>query len=265
MMFAQAPTVTPGGTVNAATNAASQPVSPGSLVSIYGSSFAAGLALASSVPLSTSISNTSVTINGIAMPLDYVSPVQINAQVPFGVLPAGVNGSVNVVVTNGNSTSAPQPVVINQTAPGVFGDANLTPVYAIAYFGVATDPRFLQYAWPPNTIPNFTTSFAKAGDVLTILATGLGPVTPVEADGTAPAYDSNPQVHNTVATPTILLGNPPTQVPAILLFSGLSPQFPGVDQVNIEIPPGAPTGNAVPLYIQIGGVTSPAVFIGISQ
>jgi len=233
-------------------------------VSIYGSNFAAGLALASTVPLSTSLSNTSVSINGISVPLDFVSDGQINAQVPFGVLPPGMNGSVNVVVTNGNTPSPPQPVVINQTAPGVFGDANLTPVYAIAYFGVATDPRFLQYAWPPNTIPNFTTSFAKPGDVLTILATGLGPVTPTEPDGTAPAYDANPQVHNTVATPTILLGNPPTQVPAILLFSGLSPQFPGVDQVNIQIPQGAPTGNAVPLYIQIGGVTSPAVYIGIT-
>jgi len=265
MMFAQAPAVTPGGTVNAASNAASQPVAPGSLVSIYGSNFAAGLALASTVPLSTSLSSTSVSINGIAAPLDYVSPGQINAQVPFNVLPAGVSGSVNVVVTNGNTSSAPQPVVINQAGPGVFGDANLTPVYAIAYFGVATDPRFLQYAWPPNTVPGVTTSFAKAGDVLTILATGLGPVTPAEGTGTAPAYDSNPQVHNTVATPTVLLGNAPTQVPAILLFSGLSPQFPGVYQLNIEVPQGAPTGNAVPLYVQTVGVTSPAVYIGISQ
>lgn len=257
--FAQVPTITPGGTVNAASNAAGQPVAAGSLVSIYGSNFAAGLALASSVPLSTTLGSTSVTINGIPAPLDFVSPGQINAQVPFNVLPAGQNGAVSVVVTNNGVPSPADPVVINQTGPGVFGAGTSSGTYAIAYFGVATDPRFLSYAWPPNTINGLTTYLAKPGDVLTVYATGLGAVNPTEPNGSAPVYDTPIQTKNTVAATTVLIGNVNAQV----LFSGLNPYFPGVYQLNIEVPQ-VPPGNAVPIQIQIGGVTSAAsVFIGV--
>ena len=257
--FAQAPAITAGGTVNAASNAAGTPVSAGSLVSIYGSNFAAGILAASTVPLSTTIGSTSVTMNGIPAPLDFVSGGQINAEVPFNVLPAGTNGSVNVVVTNNGVASAPQPVVINQAGPAIFGDANLTPFYAIAYFGLGTDPRFGTEAWPPNTIPGYTTNLAKPGDLLTILATGLGGVTPTEANGSAPSYDPGTyQNHNTVATPTVLIGNVQAQV----LFSGLAPQFPGVYQINVYVPQ-IPAGNAVPIQIQVGTALSPPAYIGV--
>jgi uncharacterized protein (TIGR03437 family) len=53
---------------------------------------------------------------------------------------------------------------------------------------------------------------------------------------------------------------------AQVLFSGLQPQFVGVNQVNIIIPPNAPTGDAVPLQIQMGGITSPNnVTIAVTQ
>jgi len=257
--LAQNPVITPGGTVNAASNAAGQPVAPGGLVAIYGNSFATAIALASSVQLSTSLGSTSVTINGMAAPLDFVAPGQINAQVPFNVLPAGVNGSVNVVVTTNGVPSPPDPVVINQASPGIFGVVEPSGNYAIAYFGATTDPRFTSYAWPPNTVAGLTTFLAKPGDILTVYATGLGAVNPPEQTGSAPAYDSQPQTKTTVATTTVFVGN----VPATVLFSGLTPSFPGVYQVNIEVPQ-VPPGNAVPIQIQVGGVTSPAnVNIGI--
>jgi uncharacterized protein (TIGR03437 family) len=251
--FAQVPAIDPGGTVNAASNAKLQPVAAGSLVSIYGSNFAAGLALASSVPLSTTLGNTSVTINGIPAPLDFVSPGQINAQVPFELL--GINGAVNVVVNNNNVSSVPDPVILNPTAPAVFG-ANTTPNnYAIAFFGVDSDPRFLKYAWPPNTLAGATTFLAKPGDILTVYATGLGAVNPPEQSG----HDSQDALRQTVANTTVLIGNVNAQV----FFAGLNPFFPGVYQLNIGVPQ-VPPGNAVPIQIQIGGVTSPSnIFIGV--
>jgi uncharacterized protein (TIGR03437 family) len=45
-------------------------------------------------------------------------------------------------------------------------------------------------------------------------------------------------------------------VPAQVLFSGLTPQFTGVNQVNIVVPSGVSPGNAVPLQIQAGTVTT---------
>lgn len=259
--FAQVPAVTPGGTVNAASNGAGQPVAAGSLVSIYGSSFAAGLALASSVPLSTNLSGTSVTINNIPAALDFVSPGQINAQVPFNVLPTGVtSGAVNVVITNNGVPSAPSPVIISQAGPAVFEyNTPTTPSvsYALAYFAIGTNTG--SYAWPPNTAPPLTTFLAVPGDLLTILATGLGAVTPSEPNGSAPVYDPGPyQNRSPAVTPQVFIGNVPAQVQ----FAGLSPQFPGVFQLNVYVPQ-IPAGNAVPLQIQVGTAMSPLVFVGV--
>jgi uncharacterized protein (TIGR03437 family) len=80
------------------------------------------------------------------------------------------------------------------------------------------------------------------------------------ADGGIPSV-----LTNTLTKPIVMLGG--ITVPqADVLFSGLTPQFVGVNQLNIIIPPTAPAGNAVPLQIQMGGVTSPSnVTIAVSQ
>jgi len=79
----QTPSVPAGGVINAASGASvTAPVAPGSLVSIFGSNLASGLAQADSIPLSTSLNSVSVTFNGIPAPLLFVSGGQINAQLP---------------------------------------------------------------------------------------------------------------------------------------------------------------------------------------
>src|SRR5437867_1874878 len=85
---AQTPVVVPQGFVNAATgrSAFGVPVAArGSLVSIYGSNLSAIITSATGVPLPTQLpgTQTQVLFGGIAAPLLFVSPVQINAQVPF--------------------------------------------------------------------------------------------------------------------------------------------------------------------------------------
>jgi uncharacterized protein (TIGR03437 family) len=237
------PTINVNGTVNAASFGPDQPVAAGSLVAIFGSQLATGLALADTVPLSTTLGGTSVTINGIAAPLDFVTTGQINAQVPFNVFPDGVtSGSVNVVVTLNGVPSPPQPVVINPFAPGVFTAKG----YAIAYFGAA-GPQFGDLAAPVGTFPGSIP--AHPGDILTVYATGLGAVNPPIQSGT----NSLDQLRFTVVMPTVLIGN----VQAPVQFSGLSPSFPGVYQLNVTVPQ-VPTGNSIPLQILINGVMSPA-------
>jgi uncharacterized protein (TIGR03437 family) len=231
--------------VNAASFDPGQPVAAGSLVAIFGNELAPGLAQADSVPLTTSLANVSVSFNGVAAPLDFVSTGQINAQLPYEVLPPGTSGTVNVVVTRNGAPSAPQPVVVNQVAPGVF----TVNGHAIAI--IATDPKDPRYgtlAAPAGSIPGLTTSPAHTNDVLIVYATGLGAVNPPVLSG----HDSLDSLRQTVLTPTPLIGS----VPSPLFFSGLTPQFPGVYQLNIGVPAVAP-GTAVPLQLQISGVTSP--------
>jgi uncharacterized protein (TIGR03437 family) len=67
---------------------------------------------------------------------------------------------------------------------------------------------------------------------------------------------------NTLTQPTVLIGGVAAQV----TYSGLSPQFVGINQINVMIPAGTPTGNAVSLQIQVNGtVNSNPVSIAVSQ
>ena len=84
--------------------------------------------------------------------------------------------------------------------------------------------------------------------------TGLGDVNDRPTSG-APAL-SNP-LSTTKATPTVRIGG----VVAPVSFSGLTPGFVGLYQVNVQVPPTAPRGNAVPISLTISSVTSNTVTI----
>ena len=58
-------------------------IAPGTLIAIFGSDLASTRPNSLPLPLPTSLGNTSVSINGTNVPLLYVSPTQVNAQVPY--------------------------------------------------------------------------------------------------------------------------------------------------------------------------------------
>jgi len=244
LVFAQAPAINAGGIVNAASFVPGQAVAPGSIVAIFGQQLASQLAQADSVPWSTSRANVTITFNGIAAPIQFVSPTQINAQVPWEAFPSG-SGSASVVVTNPGGVSSPQSVAVNSITPGVFQFSG----HAIAVN--VTDPMSARYgtlAAPAGSIPGLTTFPAQVNDFVFFYANGLGPLDSPVLSG----HDSSDKTRTVTTKPTVLLGN--TQ--ANVLFAGLSPGFPGVYQVNISVPQ-VPGGNAVPLQVQAGGITSP--------
>ncbi len=269
--YSQAPVVNPQRVQNSASFATGQPMAPGSLVSIFGSNFASGNTLAQTVPLSTSLANVTVTFNNVPAPLlgvfhDPVNGDQINAQMPWEVTSAiqSGTGTASLVVTAPGGASAPVSVPVTTAAAGIFAILLDSTGHVIgAGTGQAIAYGNLDYAIaaPAGAIAGLTTHPAKIGDpaTLAILATGLGPVNPPVATGNN-ANDG--QLHYTVATPTVLVGNVPAQV----VFSGMSPLYVGVYQLNIVIQPGTPTGNAVPLQIQMNGITSTnQVTIAVSQ
>jgi len=241
--FSQTPVIADGGVLNAASfdKTAGAPLAPGQLISIFGSNLAAGLALNDTVPLSTSLSDSvSVTFNGITAGLDFVSPGQINAQLPWNVLSNGTaSGTATVVVTRNGTASSQAVVNIGPTAPGIF---SIPPG---AGYAIAINAADGQLATPVGQIPGLATHPCKAGDVLIVYATGLGPVDTPIANGA----DSLDKLRNTIASPTVLIGG----VPATVFFSGLTPQFPGVNQLNIQVPAGVTTGASIPLQIRVNG------------
>jgi len=246
------PQIAPGGIANGASFQAI-PLTAGSLFSIFGSGLASQMASASTIPFSQSLGGVTVQfVNGsttIDAPVSYVQPgagtsSQINAQVPWELATAG---TVNLVVSNNGVASAPTPVTIAPFSPGIFGFNAASGTFALAY--TYADGMF---AWPANAVQGLTTHPAAPGSLLIVYATGLGAVNQTIADGAAPG-----SVLTSVNTPPqVLIGG----ISALVEFAGLTPQFPGVNQLNIIVPANAPTGNAVPIQIQVGGVSSPATF-----
>ena len=95
------------------------PVAPGSLVTIFGSDFAPEARLAFRAPWPKVLANTSVLVNGVAAPLAFVSPSQINAQVPY----EAELGQATVIVVAGNHVLPPEAVTVRPIAPGLFVDS----------------------------------------------------------------------------------------------------------------------------------------------
>jgi uncharacterized protein (TIGR03437 family) len=245
LLHAQVPSVADGGVLNAASFAQGQAVTQGSLVSIFGSNLASRLAQADSIPLSTSLADVTVTFNGIPAPILFVSPDpsgQINAQVPWETMGGGVgSGTATVVVRRGNVSSEPRQIPIAPVSPGIFTTQfGVGPAIAINGDGTL--------AAPENSIPGLRTRPARIGEVIVVLATGLGQVDP-------PGRTANASVdalRRTMATPTVLIGGRE----ATVHFSGLAPEFVGVNQLNVGIPQGVQPGNAVPIQLRMGSITT---------
>ena len=220
-------TISPGGIVNAATSA-SAPVAPGSLVSIYGASMAGGVFSASTVPLPNTLNGTTVTVNGATVPLVYVSPGQINFQLPYEVS----TGTATATVTAGCGTSTQVSFPVTRTAPYLLpGPGGLALVQNQDY-----------------TI-NAANNAAAKGSVVVVYLIGIGPLDNPVATGAAAPSD---RLSSTTSPVKATIGGFDTSVK----FLGLTPGYVGLAQANLEIPNLSP--GRYPIVITVDGVDSNA-------
>jgi uncharacterized protein (TIGR03437 family) len=209
-------------------------VSPGSLISLFGSSLAAITTSAPVIPLPLSVADTSVTINGLPAPLLFESPGQINAQVPWEI-PAG---PATVVVRSRGASSPPMKITVQPAAPGLFADEHNHAAALNADGSV-----------------NLENNPASAGSVISVFFTGQGPVA-VSLDDGAPPPVGNPISATSTVSATI--GDASAQVE----FAGLAPLYPGLAQINLKVP--ALSAGSYPLIVTIGGKASNAALLAIS-
>lgn len=240
-----APAIAPRGVVNAASTAGAA-ASPGAILSIYGSFFTGAVEQAVAYPLPETLGQVTVTVGGIPSPLYFVSPSQINFQVPYGL---GTSAGPFVIVRQGTQASQAMGVSVVAASPGLFslnqrGDGQgavlLAGTRAIAAAaGAFADSR-----------P------AQAGETIEIYGTGFGSVSPAVSEGD-PAPSS--PLSRTLLQPVVRIGGQPAQV----TFSGLTPGAAGLYQINAVIPPGVSSGTAVPVSVTAAGVTSNTVTIAV--
>lgn len=264
-----APTTNASTTVDAASFLTSVGVSPGQIVSTFGGGLPTNLSLnspATSLPLPTALNGLSVRVNGTLAPLYFVGVgaasnipaggYQINYQLPYEVLP----GVAYVEVLYNGALVTSEFLNVNSTAPGAFTQTSngLGQVVALnqdnSVNGVTGQPL-------PNAKPE------SRGRVLQIYANGTGasfvdfntrsPLT--LATGAVAPVNGSP-LYATASTPSVTIGG----VPATVLYSGLTPGFVGLWQLNVTIPANAPTGNAIPLIITLDGHSSNTSTVAIN-
>jgi uncharacterized protein (TIGR03437 family) len=208
------------------------PVSPGEFVTIYGAGLSAVSQSASSLPLPKTLGNVQVTVNGVAAPLDYVSPTQINLIIPYETTAP----YATFQVTNNKVASNQVTIYTNLTAPGVFTVTNNGGTFPIGIGPAAV--THLNYSLVTQANP------AVAGETLVLYLTGLGAVTPPVVDGAAGS--SNP-VSNSNESASIgidLFDQNGVDTDATVSYAGLAPGLAGVYQINFVVPSGVASGLA---------------------
>ena len=211
-----------------------------SISSLYGTNLASQTAVADGLPpLPFTLGGTTLTMGGGSVPVFFVSPGQINFQVPFFTITAPAQASL--VITQGLLSST-ITVTVTPYAPAIFTTNAQGSGQAAAQIA-----NTASIAAPVGAFAGSRP--IQKGEYLTLYATGLGDVRnrPV-LGGPSPG---NP-LATTLTNPVVTLGNQPV-APALVIFSGLAPGYVGLYQVNFQIPPTAPSGNAVPVTLTIGG------------
>jgi uncharacterized protein (TIGR03437 family) len=220
------PVLNAGGIVNNASFAGGAAVAPGSLVSIFGT----GLAGA-----------TTLTLGGFPVPIVHTLPLQVDAQIPWEL--AGQTQADLTVVTDdlsGNTVVVP----LAPFSPGLYRAGGSQGAILINGTGRLAAPA------------NIGLPARRGVDFVCIFATGLGPVANQPASG-APAPSS--PLAKTTAAVTVSIGG----VSLVADFAGLAPGFAGLYQVNVLVPANAPVGDAVPVVIGVGGLSSNQVTMAV--
>jgi uncharacterized protein (TIGR03437 family) len=228
-------------------------LAPGTLFSIFGADLAAKTDGWLGPPAPTSLGGISVKIGNRYAPLFYVSPTQINGMVPFEV-----SGNVTATIEAGPGAAGNSPSVsLAATAPGIFSaDSSGKGQGAILNGG----DSFASLTAPTGAFPG--SHPAKAGDVIVIYSSGLGPVAPVLPSGVGSGANGS-QIPTLARAPQVRIGGQAVAAGNVQ-FAGLSPGFVGLYQVNVQLPAGVATGNAVPVQITTAeGQTSNTVSIAI--
>ena len=221
-----------GPVISGLTDAASfqQKYSPGMIMAVFGASLSpAGTAeSASSLPLPVTMAGVSATVNGVEAPLYYVSPTQLNIQVPWQT---AANAPATLTVNN-NGQIASQTFLTGLASPGIFTDQNQNVACGCS---------------------------AAQGQITTLYLAGTGAVTPAIATGSAPASTTPLKLLPAPASTTVTVGGVQVGTP----FIGIPYGLVGVTQINFQLPSGL-TGRQ-PVVVNVNGTASATAYVNVTN
>ena len=241
-----APQTSSSGFVSSANPLGGSALGQRSLGALYGTNLAPTAVSADTPPLPFTLGGVTLFIGGNPTPLLYVSPSVVLFQVPF----LGVPGPVAVplvIYQGGQSTTI--SVTVQPYSPALFAmNGQGTGQGAVLVAGTAS------IAAPAGTFPGSRP--VHIGEYISIYCTGLGDVTPRPSLG-SPSPSS--PLSTTLGQPTVTVGG----LAANVIFSGLVPGSVGLYVVNVQVPDGTPTGDAIPVALKIAGLTANTVTVAV--
>ncbi len=231
----QAPSINQNGVVSSTAFGGSMAAARGSWVEIYGSNLAQGKREWASSDFvdgkaPTSLAGTSVTIGGLPAYVAYVSPGQVNVQVPEGV----TAGAQDLVVKSPDGASAVYKVTVNDVEPGIFAPSSLQ----------AGGKQYAGLILADGTVASRSATNVRAGDTVTLYGIGFGTVAPNLASG-----EIVRNANSVVLPLQIYFGD----TAATVTYAGLAPGTLGLYQINVVVP--QVSGTAIPLTIKLNGVS----------
>lgn len=236
------PSIATAGVISASAFGGFHQIGIGGWVEIYGSYLASDSRLwtgsdfnGSNAP--TMLDNSAVTIGGQPAFPDYISPGQVNVQVPTGI----GTGAQQVIVKTQYGTSAAFTVTVNPEEPGLLVPSAFT--YNSTEYVVATFPDG-SYDLPPGAIAGVNSHLAQSGDTLTLYGVGFGAVTPSIPAGQVVSQS------NSLALPLQIKFGAQT---ANVSYAGLAPGLVGLYQFNVVVPNNTFGGKSL-LNMTLGGV-----------
>ncbi len=210
------------------------PVAPGGLISIFGQALAANATYSTTV-LPTILGGVCVTLNNVAIPLSLTSASQINAQIPVTQAAGRVPLIVRSVTNQTESTSI--TVTVTKYAPAVFVSGSQAAVFH-------DDGSYVTSDNPTTRDQN-----------LIMYATGFGVTHGAAVASGTPAPSGTLAVTDPVS---VYFGDPSYSQSAIIVASSaMAPGMIGVVQLNLTVPGTHMKGDALPIVLKIGNVTSP--------
>ena len=209
----------------------SKAIAPGGLISIFGTQFSPVNIATKEIPVPTALADSCLSVNGLPVPMLFVSSTQINAQMPFEAI-----GNVTLILRTPGGISDNFNTVVLPGAPSIF----LASIDGLGS-SVPTVVRGSNNELVTDSNP------VHKNDYLIIYLTGLGITNPAVQTGMP--GPTNP-LASAIVSPTVTLGGSSLQV----LFAGMSPEEVGVYQINVKVPTSVPSGLSIPLKIKQGSV-----------
>ena len=237
-LFDPVPYIAPMGVMNAAGTTPQPGVAPGSIVSIFGVNLATLTAVAPDGMLPQTMGGLTVAVADRLLPLFFVSPGQINAQVPDDL----ATGDYVLTVSPSGAPQVRANFTVVRNAPGLFP--------------VPVDGQTIANAMAMHEDGSAVTADApaKAGELLTLYGTGFGPAERPRPEG-LPIPES--PSYNLVDAVTVQVGQ--LAIPAEKAYAVVGRC--GIDAVQFRLD-GSVTGT-VTLRVTINGVDSNTLMLPV--